>query len=118
MATGRIYEDDFVLRGLDELRDATLCHSYRIGFRVGSIKGNVKLGGILFQLVQGTGSEGIGTDHGRFPMAFGIVGRHFRDRCGFVSTLQTHKEDNVGFSPAHDVGLLLCVLRCRGRWGS
>ncbi len=81
--------------------------------RVPSVKGNLGLGGILFQLVKGTGAKRVGAHQAALPALSLVVVRELINalasntyqmhaclgtRRGLAGALQTDKHDDVGFA--------------------
>lgn len=91
------YDDFHVL--VFELIDSFFSDGDWVGFNVTSVERHSYFGSILFQLVEGTGSEGVSTDHGDSPSLLFVEVGHFRAGGCFSTSLQSYEHDDVGFSP-------------------
>ena len=60
--------------------------------------GDFGFGGILFELVEGAGAEGIGADEAGFEAPGTVVAGEFGAGGGFAGALETDEHDDVGFS--------------------
>ena len=58
----------------------------------------------MFELVEGSGAEGVGADHGGFESAALVVVGVFGDGGGFAGALESDEEDDVGFASFECVG--------------
>mmetsp|Transcript_25435 Transcript_25435/g.55721 ORF Transcript_25435/g.55721 Transcript_25435/m.55721 type:complete len:238 (-) Transcript_25435:243-956(-) len=103
MTARRIDNDDLVVF-FDELVDSLFRNRYGISLGVRTVKRNSQLCGILFELIKGSGPKGIGANHGRLPTPTLIVIRELGNRRGFTGSLQSHKQNDVGFPAFHGVG--------------
>ena len=63
-----------------------------------AVEGDARLGGVLLQLVVGSGSEGVGAHQARSPALLHVVVGHLCAGGRLSGTLQTDEHDDVGFA--------------------
>ena len=90
--------NDQVPATLLELVDAILSNLGRICLAVASIEGNASFGGVLFQLVKGSSSEGISAHHGWLEVLPLVEVCILHTGGGLSAPLQTDKHDHVRFA--------------------
>ena len=81
MTTGRVH-DDHLVPVLREFAHPLLRDRHRIGLGVAAVERYTQLRGVLLQLVERPGSEGVGANHGRLPPTALVVVRVLGDGCG------------------------------------
>ena len=82
-----------------ELGHSLLSNCHRVSLDVTSIERNPDFSSILLQLIEGTSSEGICTDHAHSPSFLLVVVGHFTASGGLSASLQPDKHDDIDFSP-------------------
>lgn len=106
MATGGIDDDDLDPL-LFELFDALLGDGDGVGLGVATVEGDADASGVLFQLVEGTCSEGIGADHGYSPAFLFVVVGVFCAGGGLTTALQPDQHHYAGLALLRDEGFAL-----------
>ncbi|GIX62967.1 telomere elongation protein [Babesia caballi] len=97
-------DDDDVVLALLELGDALGGHAHGVGLTVAAEEGDLHLGGVLLQLVEGACAKGVGADErGAPPLALVVVGELGAGGC-LAGTLEADEHDDVG----------LALLGCEG----
>ena len=97
VTTGGINNDDFELF-LFEFVDTFSCDNDGIGLGQTTIVGDLGLGRILLELIEGTGTEGIGANEGSLEASCLVPAGELGTSGGLTSTLETDKHDNVGLA--------------------
>ena len=82
-----------------ELSHSLLSNCHRVSLNVTTVERNPDFSSVLLQLIEGTSSEGIRTDHPHSPSFLLVVVGHFTASCGLSTSLQPDKHDDVDFSP-------------------
>ena len=82
-----------------KLGNSLLSNCYRVSLNVTTIERNPDFSCVLLQLVEGTSSEGIRTDHSHSPSFLFVVVGHFTASGGLSASLQPNKHNDIDFSP-------------------
>mmetsp|Transcript_29067 Transcript_29067/g.81803 ORF Transcript_29067/g.81803 Transcript_29067/m.81803 type:complete len:282 (+) Transcript_29067:408-1253(+) len=104
--TRRVDDDELVLV-LHELLHAFGRDGHWIRLRVGTVERDAELGGVLLQLVEGSGTERVRAHHGRLPAAPLVVVGELGDGGRLSGALQSDEEHDVGLGALHGVRLAL-----------
>mmetsp|Transcript_69714 Transcript_69714/g.176911 ORF Transcript_69714/g.176911 Transcript_69714/m.176911 type:complete len:250 (+) Transcript_69714:985-1734(+) len=103
----RVDDDQVVLLLLEELN--TLLRDFDwVSLVVVSVERDADLGGVLLQLVEGPGPEGVAADQGGFPTLPVVVVRVLGASGGLAAALQADKHDDIALSLLQLVRLLVC----------
>mmetsp|Transcript_18677 Transcript_18677/g.62615 ORF Transcript_18677/g.62615 Transcript_18677/m.62615 type:complete len:503 (+) Transcript_18677:231-1739(+) len=90
-----VHDDDLVALFLEFAHPVARDHR-RVGLRVRAVEGDLGLGGVLLELVEGPGSEGVRAHEAGLPalalVHVGVLGAGGR----LARTLEAHKHDHVG----------------------
>ena len=97
MATGCIDDDDLKVFLL-ELFHTLVGQLDRVRFRVATIVRDVGLGGVLLELIKGTGTERVSADHRSLPALALVLDGKLGHRRGLTATLETDKHDDIGLA--------------------
>ena len=106
VSTWGIDDDDFHAL-VFELGNSFFGDGNWVSFDVASVEGNSYLGCVLFQLIEGSSSEGIGANHGDSPAFLFVVVCYFTASGCFSTALKSDKHDDVDFSSFGFEGFLL-----------
>jgi hypothetical protein len=94
VATGCVYDDD--LKALFfELLHTLCCYYHGVRLCVGTVVWDLGFRGILLELVEGTGSEGIRAHQTRLEASRLVPSCQLRTCRRLSRTLQTHEHDDV-----------------------
>lgn len=99
-------DDDDLIALLLELLHALLGDLDGIGLGVAAVEGDLGLGGVLLELIERTGTEGVGAHEAGLPALPLVVVGQLGDGGGLASTLESYEHDDIGLALDQLVGLL------------
>jgi hypothetical protein len=94
---------------LAELSDTLLGDAHGVSLRIRAVERNTQFSCILLQLIEGSGAESIGANHGSTPALALVVVGEFSYCCRLTRSLQAHKHNYIRLPFLHHIRLRLRV---------